>query len=42
MVEKAGDEIIYAERQEDNRFAYFTDGAKRVYLTFREFLTKFR
>ena len=42
LIEKAGDEIIYAERQEDNRFAYFTDGAKRVYLTFREFLTKFR
>jgi len=26
----------------DNRFAYFTDGAKRVYLTFRDFLEKFK
>lgn len=42
MVEQAGDEIIYAERQTDNRFAYFTDGAKRVYLPFKEFLEKFR
>lgn len=42
LVEQAGDEIIYAERQTDNRFAYFTEGAKRVYLTFREFLAMFR
>ena len=42
LIEQAGDEIIYAERQTDNRFAYFTAGAKRVYLTFREFLQKFR
>lgn len=42
MVEQAGDEIIYAERQTDNRFAYFTEGAKRVYLPFRDFLEKFR
>jgi len=42
LVEQAGDEIIYAERQTDNRFAYFTEGAKRVYLTFKEFLQKFR
>ena len=42
MIEQAGDEIIYAERQTDNRFAYFTEGAKRVYLPFREFLEKFR
>jgi len=42
LLEQAGDEIIYAERQNDNRFAYFTEGAKRVYLPFREFLEKFR
>mmetsp|Transcript_18128 Transcript_18128/g.25136 ORF Transcript_18128/g.25136 Transcript_18128/m.25136 type:complete len:245 (-) Transcript_18128:62-796(-) len=41
LIEQAGDEIIYAERQTDNRFAYFTDGAKRVYLTFKEFLEEF-
>ena len=38
----AGDEIIYAERQKDNRFAYFTEGARRVYMTFNEFLDKFK
>jgi hypothetical protein len=37
----AGDEVIYAEKQKDNRFAYFTEGARRVYLTFGEFLEKF-
>ena len=42
LVEQAGDEIIYAERQTDNRFAYFTEGARRVYLPFREFLEKFK
>ena len=42
LLEQAGDEIIYAERQMDNRFAYFTDGARRVYLPFHEFLEKFR
>jgi hypothetical protein len=42
MIEQAGDEIIYAERQRDNRFAYFSEGAKRVYMTFREFLGKFK
>lgn len=42
LIETAGDEIIYAERQLDNRFAYFTDGAKRVYLTFGDFLEKFK
>ena len=38
LIEQAGDEIIYAERQRDNRFAYFTDGAKRVYLRYSDFL----
>ncbi len=42
MIEQAGNEYIYAERQLDNRFAYFSDGAKRVYLTFKDFLEKFR
>jgi hypothetical protein len=42
LIEQSGDEIIYAERQKDNRFAYFTDGARRVYMTFREFLSKFK
>ena len=42
MRETAGDEYIYAERQTDNRFAYFTEGAKRVYLTFSDFLDKFK
>lgn len=42
LLEQAGDEIIYAERQTDNRFAYFTEGARRVYMPFREFLEKFR
>lgn len=42
MREVAGDEIIYAERQLDNRFAYFTEGAKRVYMPFREFLDAFK
>lgn len=38
----AGDEIIWAERQTDNRFAYFTDGAKRVYMPYGEFLDEFK
>jgi hypothetical protein len=38
----AGDEVIYAERQHDNRFAYFTEGARRVYMTFGDFLDKFK
>ena len=42
LIEQAGDEIIYAERQRDNRFAYFTDGAKRVYMRYKDFLKKFR
>lgn len=42
LVETAGDEIIYAERQLDNRFAYFTEGAKRVYMPYKEFLTEFK
>ena len=42
LIEQAGDEIIYAERQLDNRFAYFTDGAKRVYLRYSDFLEKFK
>ena len=42
LIEQAGDEIIYAERQQDNRFAYFTEGARRVYLPFHEFLEKFK
>ena len=42
MREVAGDEIIYAEKQTDNRFAYFTDGAKRLYMTFSDFLDAFK
>jgi hypothetical protein len=42
LKEMAGDEVIYAEKQKDNRFAYFTKGARRVYLTFGEFLEKFK
>jgi len=42
LIEQAGDEIIYAERQKDNRFAYFTEGAKRVYMPYKEFLQKFK
>lgn len=42
LIETAGDEVIWAERQKDNRFAYFTDGAKRVYLPYREFLEAFK
>ena len=42
LLESAGDEVIYAERQKDNRFAYFTEGARRVYMTYREFLDKFK
>ena len=42
LKEAAGDEIIYAERQSDNRFAYFTEGARRVYMTYGEFLDKFK
>ena len=42
LKEVAGDEIIFAEKQTDNRFAYFTDGAKRVYLPFSEFLDAFK
>uniref|UniRef100_A0A7S3II51 JmjC domain-containing protein n=1 Tax=Strombidium inclinatum TaxID=197538 RepID=A0A7S3II51_9SPIT len=42
MREVAGDEIIYAEKQLDNRFAYFTDGAKRVYMSFGDFLDAFK
>ena len=42
LKEMSGDEIIYAERQKDNRFAYFTEGARRVYMTFGEFLDKFK
>jgi hypothetical protein len=38
----AGDEIIWAERQLDNRFAYFSDGAKRVYMPYGEFLDEFK
>eukprot|EP00347_Sterkiella_histriomuscorum_P019921 403339797 len=41
LKEVAGEEVIYAERQKDNRFAYFTQGARRVYMTYREFLDKF-
>jgi hypothetical protein len=40
--EKASDHIIYAERQTNNRFAYYTEGAKRVYMTFGDFLDKFQ
>ena len=42
LIEQAGDEIIYAERQKDNRFAYFTENAKRVYMRYEDFLQKFR
>ena len=42
LKEMAGDEVIYAERQNDNRFAYFTEGARRVYMTYGEFLEKFK
>ena len=38
MKERAGDDIIWAERQTDNRFAYFTEGAKRVFIRFADFL----
>jgi len=41
LKEKAGEEIIYAERQQDNRFAYFTEGARRVFMTYGDFLDKF-
>ena len=41
LKEQAGNEVIYAERQKDNRFAYFTSGAKRVYMTYSDFLEKF-
>jgi len=40
--ETAGHEIIWAERQRDNRFAYFTEGAKRVYMPYGEFLDNFK
>mmetsp|Transcript_17312 Transcript_17312/g.16517 ORF Transcript_17312/g.16517 Transcript_17312/m.16517 type:complete len:113 (+) Transcript_17312:385-723(+) len=40
--ETSGNEVIYPERQKDNRFAYFTEGAKRVYMTYGEFLDKFQ
>jgi hypothetical protein len=42
LKEMAGEEVIYAERQHDNRFAYFTEGARRVYMTYGEFLEKFK
>lgn len=42
LLETSGSEVIYAERQKDNRFAYFTEGAKRVYMTFGDFLSKFK
>ena len=42
MRDLAGDDIIFAERQLDNRFAYFTDGAKRVYMSFGDFLDAFK
>jgi hypothetical protein len=42
MRETAGDEIIFAEKQTNNRFAYFTDGAMRVYMPFRDFLDAFK
>ncbi len=42
LKETSGNEVIYAERQNDNRFAYFTEGAKRVYLTYGEFLDMFK
>ncbi len=38
---KAGDEIIFTEKQRDHRFAYFTEGARRVYMSYSEFLDKF-
>ena len=42
MRDIAGDEIIFAEQQKDNRFAYFTEGAKRIYMPFKEFLDAFK
>ena len=42
MRDVAGDEIIFAEKQKDNRFAYFTEGAKRIYMPFKEFLDAFK
>ena len=42
LKEVAGDEIIFAEKQRDNRFAYFTEGAQRVYLPYHEFLDAFK
>lgn len=41
LKETAGEELIYAERQKDNRFAYFTEGAKRVFMTYADFIDKF-
>lgn len=40
--EAAGEEIIFAEKQTNNRFAYFTEGAKRVYMTYGDFLDAFK
>lgn len=37
----AGDFVIFPERQKDNNFAYFNEGAKKVYMTYREFLATF-
>lgn len=42
LIDTAGDEIIFAEKQRDNRFAYFTEGAKRVYMPYRDFLEAFK
>ena len=42
LKETAGDEVIFAEKQKDNRFAYFTEGAKRVYMPYSEFLDAFK
>jgi hypothetical protein len=42
LKEKAGHEIIWAERQMNNRFAYFTDGAKRQYMPYADFLEAFK
>jgi hypothetical protein len=41
LKETSGEEVIYAESQHDHRFAYFTEGAKRVYMTYGDFLEKF-
>jgi hypothetical protein len=42
LVETSGNEIIYAEKQRNNRFAYFTEDARRIYMTFGDFLEKFK